>query len=318
MITAKHTLTASLGKMVKGRATLIGEVDWGRLGPCPACAPLGVGLALMLSAFAVAAFADDATPDKSDYTLFNPTPDAFLRSFSTDRPPKANSPYTVDAGHFQYETDIAVFGYGDTDGVKTQDWTMFDPTLKLGLTNTIDAELQITPYESVVTKSAANTTRVSGLGDSFARLKINVLGDDHGAVAVAFLPYIKLPTAQSGLGNGRVEGGMILPISFSAPGGFTVIVMPEGDYLKDAAESGYHGALDFLINVSHPLHQRWTFYTEVFTTQSFQARERPIYTLDEALTYALTANWQLDFGGNFSLNSVAPRAQLYTGLSQRF
>jgi hypothetical protein len=31
------------------------------------------------------------------------------------------------------------------------------------------------------------------------------------------LPYIKLPTAQSGLGNGRVEGGLILPLSFSAP-----------------------------------------------------------------------------------------------------
>jgi hypothetical protein len=45
--------------------------------------------------------------------------------------------------------------------------------------------------------------------------------DDRGAVAAAVLPYIKLPTAQSGLGNGRVEGGLILPLSFSAPGGFT-------------------------------------------------------------------------------------------------
>ena len=66
---------------------------------------------------------------------------------------------------------MAVFGYGDTEGVKTQDWTMFNPNVKLGLTNTIDAELQITPYESVVTKSAANTTTVSGLGDTFARVK---------------------------------------------------------------------------------------------------------------------------------------------------
>jgi hypothetical protein len=275
-------------------------------------------LALLLSAFAVPLLADDAPPDKSDFTLFNPTPDADLRSFSTDRPPKANSPYTVDAGHFQYETDIAVFGYGNTDGVKTQDWTVVDPTLKLGLTNTIDAELQITPYQSVVTKSDGNTTRVSGIGDVFARLKINVLGDDQGAVAVALLPYIKLPTAQSGLGNGKVEGGLILPISFGAPGGFTVIVMPEGDYLKNAADSGYHAALDFLINVSHPLDKRWTFYTEAFTTQSFHAGDRPIYTLDEAFTYALTPNLQLDFGGNFSLNDVAPRAQLYAGLSQRF
>src|ERR1019366_4823492 len=114
-------------------------------------------LALVLSAVAVPAYADDAAPDKSQFTLFNPTPDAALRSFNTDRPPKANSPYTVDAGHFQYETAIAVFGSGNTDGVKTQDWTVVDPTLKLGLTNTIDAELQITPYESVASKSAGKT-----------------------------------------------------------------------------------------------------------------------------------------------------------------
>ena len=274
-------------------------------------------LALALSACAFPALADEA-PDKSDFTLFNPTPDADLRSFNTDRPPKANSPYTVDAGHFQYETDIAVYSYGNTDGVKTQDWTVVDPTLKLGLTNTIDAELQVTPYQSAVTKSAAATTSVSGVGDTVARLKINVLGDDHGDVAVALLPYVKLPTAQSGLGNGSVEGGLILPISISVPGDFTVIVMPEGDYLKDTAGSGYHVAFDFLVNVSHPLDKRWTFYTEVFTSQSFQSRDKPVYTLDDALTYALTPNLQIDFGGNFSLNDVPPRTQLYTGLSQRF
>jgi hypothetical protein len=275
-------------------------------------------LALMLSSIAVAASADDAAPDKSDFSLFNPTPDADLRSFNTDRPPKANSPYTVDAGRFQYETDIAVYSYGNTDGVVTHDWIVVDPTLKLGLTNTIDAELQITPYESVVTRTGSSTTSVSGVGDTVARLKINVLGDDHGAVAAALLPYVKLPTAKSGLGNRSVEGGLILPISFSAPGGFTVIVMPEGDYLKNTTGSGYHGAFDFLINVSHPLDERWTLYSEVFTTQSFHAQYQPIYTLDEALTCALTPNLQLDFGGNFGLNGVTPRAQFYAGLSQRF
>lgn len=73
-----------------------------------------------------------------------------------------------------------------------------------------------------------------------------------------------------------------------------------------------------MINVSHPLDKRWTFYTEAFTTQSFQMREKSIYTLDRALTYALSPNVQVDCGANFSLNGAAPRAQLYTGLSQRF
>ncbi len=45
-------------------------------------------------------------PGKSAFNLFDPTPDADLRSFCTDRPPKANLPCTVDAGHFQYEADI--------------------------------------------------------------------------------------------------------------------------------------------------------------------------------------------------------------------
>ncbi|MGO9716558.1 MAG: hypothetical protein ACLPV2_06255 [Steroidobacteraceae bacterium] len=39
-----------------------------------------------------------------------------------------------------------MYSYSNTDGVKTPDWTLVDPTLKLGLTNTIDAELQVTPY----------------------------------------------------------------------------------------------------------------------------------------------------------------------------
>ena len=275
-------------------------------------------LALILLIVTTPAFADDEVPDKSSFTLFDPTPEADLRTFNTDRPPKANSPYTVDAGHFQYETDLVVFGAGNTDGLKTHDWTILDPTLKLGLTNTIDVELQVTPYESIGSRSAAGVANVSGIGDTFARLKVNVLGDDHGDVSVALLPYVKLPTARSGLGNGKVEGGLILPLSFNAPGGFTVIVMPEGDYLKDAVGTGYHVALDFLINVSHPLNKRWTAYSEIFTSQYFEARDSAVYTLDEALTYAITPTLQLDIGGNFSVNRVAPKTQLYTGLSQRF
>src|ERR1700722_6975711 len=88
----------------------------------------GALLAVLLSAFALRSLADDSAPDKSDYSLLNPTPEAELRSFNTDRPPKANSPYTVDAGHFQYETDLVVFSHGDSVGVDGQDWTVFDPT----------------------------------------------------------------------------------------------------------------------------------------------------------------------------------------------
>src|SRR5438093_6841318 len=47
--------------------------------------------------------------DKRQYHLFNPTPRAFLRELSTDRPDKTESPYTVDAGHFQIEMDLVSY-----------------------------------------------------------------------------------------------------------------------------------------------------------------------------------------------------------------
>jgi Putative MetA-pathway of phenol degradation len=73
--------------------------------------------------------------------------------------------------------------------------------------------------------------------------------------------------------------------------------MPEGDFLENTVGSAYHAAFDFLVVVSHPLDQRWTFYTEIVASQYFESHDSPVYILDEALTYALTPNLQLDFGG---------------------
>jgi hypothetical protein len=41
--------------------------------------------------------------------LFNPTPDRLLRDLTTDRPDVTESPFTVDAGRIQAETNL--FGY---------------------------------------------------------------------------------------------------------------------------------------------------------------------------------------------------------------
>jgi hypothetical protein len=50
----------------------------------------------------------------------------------------------------------------------------------------------------------------------------------------------------------------------------------------------------------------------------YGSEDSPIYTLDQAFTFALTPNLQIDFGGNFGLNSISPRNQVYAGISQRF
>ena len=86
------------------------------------------------------ALADEAPAsppqDKSGFTLLNLMPDADERAFCTDRPTKSTGACTVDAGHFQYETDLVNYTYDRVDGVTTQSWLAPNPTLKLGVTNT--------------------------------------------------------------------------------------------------------------------------------------------------------------------------------------
>jgi hypothetical protein len=291
------------------------------------CSGGGVAAALMLLLAPQGAWADDPgppppvegpVPDKSENSVFNPVAPNALRGFSTDRPTKSNLPYTVDAGHVQIETDLVVYGVGNQAGTRVHDWTIVDPTLKLGLTNAIDVEVQVLPHVAQITQSGSVRTSASGWGDTYARVKANLIGDDGGKLAIAVLPFAKIPTARAALGNGAVEGGLIVPISITVPYGFTVVMSPEIDDLRNAQGRGYHASANFLVNLSHPVGKIVTLYAEVFTTQSFQSGNHPIYTFDTAISIAITPRLQWDLGGNFKVSGLVPGAQIYTGLSRRF
>ena len=71
-----------------------------------------------------------AKPDKDQYWLVNPVPTDQMRSFSTDRPTKSNVPYTVDAGHFQYETDLVNFTHQVTGAVHADTILVSNPRSK--------------------------------------------------------------------------------------------------------------------------------------------------------------------------------------------
>ena len=118
--------------------------------------------------------------DKSGYNLFNPVPDDQLRSMETDRPTKSNSPYTVDAGHFQYESDILNWTYDHYDYSRTTSSNLLitDPTLKLGLTNQTDLEVALAPFNMVRTTNRATSAKAegNGFGDVYSRVKFNLLG----------------------------------------------------------------------------------------------------------------------------------------------
>ena len=282
---------------------------------------LDVACVAILALMAAAPARADDKPDKSQYNLLNPTPESALRDFNTDRPTKSNSPITVDAGRIQIESDLATFTYDTFAGTKTRSVEALDPTIKLGVTNWADVELQFNGYQkSVVGDGMGGVMRSSGFGDVVLRTKMNFIGNDSGDLAIAAIPYVKLPSKVALISNGAVEAGVLVPIQYKLPSDFLITFMPEFDALKNAANSGRHANFVNLVNLAHPVPgiKDLTAAVEFFSSVSAERQSPDIYTADFALSYMVTKTLQLDGGINVGLNRAAPNLVAYTGISYRF
>ncbi len=279
---------------------------------------------LMFVVGTTCARADDAPavpPDKSGYRLFNPTPAVDMRSFSTDRPDKSTSPYTVDAGHFQYETDLLGGTYDgyNTSRTRTREFFTGDPVLKMGITNFADVEVALGGYQNyrVKDRTTNSTTNFDGFGDVTLRVKANILGNDGGLVVIAVVPFFKVPTATRGLGNGVGEFGLTVPVQVTLPHNFTALFVTEFDDFKNADNTGRHAGFTNLLNISHPITPKLAASVEIWN--QVQSTHIPTqYTLDLSLAYLLGPNTQLDTATYIGLNKAAPDFVAYVGLSQRF
>ena len=271
--------------------------------------------------FTEAAWAQSVAVDKSQYSLFDPVPESDLRSFSPDRPAKSTDPFTVDAGHFQYETDLFNYTFQKTGGIKTTTWIAPNPTFKIGLTNTLDFEINIAPFEQVDTtdQNTGLSSQFNGVSDLFCRAKINLWGNDGGTTAFALIPYLKAPTAPNGVGNGATEGGFIAPLNVSLPNNVSLLLNTELDILKDGLGGGYHTGYVNMISLSGPVVKDVTltgeFWSSINQDPSDTVRQ---YSFDTAIAWTARPNLQFDAGANFGLNRDTPAIQAYAGVAQRF
>jgi hypothetical protein len=263
-------------------------------------------------------------PEKSQYTIFNPTPRELMRDMSTDRPDKTESAYTVDAGHFQVELDMVSYAYDRHNSAfaneRTESLSFATANVKVGLCNSVDLQLVVPIYNDVRTTdfSTGMVQRNSGFGDLTLRGKFNLWGNDGGRTALAVMPFIKLPTNQDGLGNKAFEGGIIVPLAVELPAGWGMGVMTEADFNEDGSGSGYHPEFINTITFSHDLIGNLGGYIEFFSLVSTESGSEWVGTVDLGLTYAVTENIQLDAGINIGVTRSADDLNPFVGMSWRF
>jgi hypothetical protein len=264
-----------------------------------------------------------ASARADDYSLFDPVPDSDLRPFCTDRPTKNTGPCSIDAGHFQIESDIFNVTTDHEDGVTTDTYVFTNPNLKFGLTDNTDVELNVAPYTEVVIhddKTGAKKT-LSGFGDVFMHLKMNFAGNAGGDFGIAIDPFVKFPTASDQIGNGAFEGGLPVPMQFALSDTLALSATPELDILKNAGDDGHHASFQLPLGLTYAASSNFTFSGEVWGNfDQDPAGSSNQYSLDFAATWQPpdTKDLQLDVGVNFGLNKNTPDTQAYVGISKRW
>ena len=263
------------------------------------------------------------TPDKSGYNFFNPTPNEYMREMSPDRPDKTDSPFTVDAGHFQLEMDYANFTYDAPTAahgnLKTEDYQIVPMNVKVGVLNNMDFQLVLSPYQwqRIEDKTTGTIEKDSGFGDITPRVKVNLIGNDGGFFALALIPFVKIPTAQDHLGNGAVEGGVGIPYAFDVPNwdvGFQTTVSIN----HDAAGNGYHAEIANSVSIGHAVIGKLSYHVEFFSSVSTEQNSDWIGTFDTWFTYQANKNLCLDAGVYIGVTQSADDWHPWVGMTWRY
>lgn len=268
--------------------------------------------------------ASGVTTDKRKFNFFNPTPVEHLREMTIDGPGATESPYTVDAGHFQIEMAFADYTSEQEtfDGEKYQlDWLAAAPmNLKVGLLNSLDLQLLLEPYNHVYEREDDfSRATYEGFGDLTVRLKYNLWGNDRGRTAAGLMPFVKIPTSQPGVGSEVLEGGVILLLAVALPWDFHLGVTSRFNNAQDIlAGQGYHTEYGNSIELAHPLFGDLEGYVEFFSNVSTEAEVGWVGRFDTGLIYWLTDDLQLNAGVNIGLTKWAGDWNVSVGFAWRY
>jgi len=259
-------------------------------------------------------------------TLFNPTPDDQMRPMTTERPSKTDSPYSLDAGHFQIETNLFASTHNDdcisgTCMETRQNFFGGASNLRIGLTDNADFQIISDLYRhlAVKDKTAGSKTTRDGFGDTQLRLKVSLIGNDPASkFSLGVIPYVKVPTNQDDLGNDKYEGGIGLPFNINFDGGWSLGGMTQFNAISQLDGSGYDPAYVNSLIVGKSLTDKLSAYGEFYTFKADQSGAKWTNTLDFGTVYAVTDNFKVDANIAFGATDTADDTNFFVGAAYRF
>ena len=236
-----------------------------------------------------------------------------MRSFETDRPDVTESAYTVDAGHFQFETDLFKTDHSSIDGIKTIENSFNVFNLKAGITNSLDIQFIAASYDEIrVMDGKSQPSSHSSFGTLTIRAKQNILGNDNGNTAMAILPFVRVPTNS----GSKISGGVVFPFSISLPHNWGFGAQAEMDVEEGHAGGAYHVNPLVSATLAHPLAGPVSFFAEGLAERDNELKTNA-YFLNSGLVYEWKENLKLDTGVYYGLKNTSPKV-FFVGFSFRY
>lgn len=254
--------------------------------------------------------------EKNKHTLFNPVPKDKMREMSTDRPDITESAKTVDAGHFQIETDL----FKNTRNRNAPGLTAVEnnynlANLKLGITHNLGLQLIIGTFVNSYEKESDNSkiNKSRSFGDLTLRAKYNVWGNDKGKTAFAIMPYLNLPTS---VANNYIEAGVVFPLSIDLNNNFSLGSQIQFDILKSNSKTGYYGSLLQSVVIGKELTKKIEFFAESFYTYNLQEKIMQ-FSMNAGTSYVINDNFKIDAGFNLGMTKNTDKVY-FIGFSFRY
>jgi hypothetical protein len=235
----------------------------------------------------------------------------------TDRPTKSTGTCTADSGHVQIESDLVSFSQSREGDVTATTWVLLNPTIKYGVTDSMDVEAAAALAVESRTSNAHISDSTSGIGDLYLKVKQRFALNEQ--TDIALMPVVKLPTARRGVGNGAVEWGLLTPLIVRLNDDWTLNLSPEIDRLRNLSGTGYHTASAQLVNLGRSLPHDFSISFEWWTGwDSDPSGSTRQASFDVGLAWLASRDVQFDIGINRGLNAATARVQAYLGIAKRY
>jgi hypothetical protein len=216
-----------------------------------------------------------------------------------DRPGVTESPFTVDAGHFQLEMDaLRLVNSGSGNDEQSRELHLAYSMLKLGLSRRTDLQLEV-PFYSVAKQRATDADdwqeRHVGFGDVTVRVKHNFV--------MSVIGYVRLPSGGA-VGDGAAEYGVVLPLDIELSDKANLEAQLETDLNYDRETGQRFVRLMPSTALEYDFTEKIGLVTEAVAMWNTEQR-RWLASTNIAPIFKLTPNLQLDLGTHLALNRLS-------------